>query len=621
MTLAMTTDVATTAGDRLVGVRKSAHRHAFYLNGQAGHCFAWLHEHPSQTSLNHGVVICAPLGYEQIHAHRGLRHLADTLAMHHLPTLRFDWHGTGDSPGGDDDANRVQTWLSNLQDAITWMRNTLGCEHVSVVGLRLGGTLAALAAAETQIDNLILWAPVVKGRAYVREMKAISLTSDAPARSTVPSNDIEAAGFILTAETAVSLSAIDLMNSPPDCGRVLIATRSDHPDDRRLYDHWSSLRKGVEQITTTGFTEMLAEPHHTVVPQAAIQQLTDWLMHATSDSTRPIAPQHHRTDLTSIEVPVSGTQKAIRETTFAMEVEPELFGVISAPTEPVSPDAPIIVLLNAGSTYRVGPNRLNVQLARRLASEGFRCLRIDLSGLGDSLASSEDRENDPYPATAFRDIDRIIGELQQQHGVRRVVLAGLCSGAYAAFQAAAQIHNPALVESVLMNPLTFFWKEGMTLNDSPTKELRSFHYYQSVAIDPKKWLKLLSGRSKIGVRGAISMVFQRYRRRKSTAANSPSSDCSPLFALSHPQKEDLRGDLDRIEHAGRHLAMFFSESDPGYDILTYHAKLKAHDLQKRGHLTIEFIEEADHTFTVAAARGDLIDRLVRHLHQRYPSQP
>ena len=38
---------------------------------------------------------------------------------------------------------------------------------------------------------------------------------------------------------------------------------------------------------------------------------------------------------------------------------------------------------------------------------------------------------------------------------------GMCSGAYMAFHSAAQLGNPIVVESVLINPLTFYWKEGM----------------------------------------------------------------------------------------------------------------------------------------------------------------
>ena len=45
--------------------------------------------------------------------------------------------------------------------------------------------------------------------------------------------------------------------------------------------------------------------------------------------------------------------------------EPDLFGILSEPVAQASPaaDVPAILLVNAGSAYRVGPNRLHVLLA------------------------------------------------------------------------------------------------------------------------------------------------------------------------------------------------------------------------------------------------------------------
>src|SRR5262249_32294049 len=149
------------------------------------------------------------------------------------------------------------------------------------------------------------------------------------------------------------------------------------------------------------------------------------------------------------------SQQMIRERVFPITQQPDLFGIVSESS--AAPDhLPFIILVNAGSAYRVGPNRLYVSLARQLATRGVRFLRMASCGLGDSIHPDPERENDPYPATAFRDIDLTLRHLRTRLGVRRVVLMGLCSGAYAAFQSAAQLSSPVLVESVLMNPLTFY---------------------------------------------------------------------------------------------------------------------------------------------------------------------
>src|SRR6476646_11899176 len=86
---------------------------AFYLASGGRPLFAWLH--PGR--LGHGVVICPPVGHEQVHAHRSLRHLAEAINRRGLPVLRFDYHGTGDSAGSDADPDRLATWRQNVRDA------------------------------------------------------------------------------------------------------------------------------------------------------------------------------------------------------------------------------------------------------------------------------------------------------------------------------------------------------------------------------------------------------------------------------------------------------------------------------------------------------------------------
>ena len=62
-------------------------------------CFGWLHP----AAGNRGVVLCAPHGYEELCVHRQWASLAERLAAAGLPTLRFDYRGTGNSVGDDEE--------------------------------------------------------------------------------------------------------------------------------------------------------------------------------------------------------------------------------------------------------------------------------------------------------------------------------------------------------------------------------------------------------------------------------------------------------------------------------------------------------------------------------------
>ena len=89
-----------------------------------------------------------------------------------------------------------------------------------------------------------------------------------------------------------------------------------------------------------------------------------------------------------------------------------------------------IILLNAGLVHHVGPNRLYVNLARKLAAKGFVVFRFDYSGIGDSR-SRED--NLPYSESRLDETREALDFLNETRGSKRFVLMGICSGAIDAF--------------------------------------------------------------------------------------------------------------------------------------------------------------------------------------------
>src|ERR1019366_2903926 len=226
----------------------------------------------------------------------------------------------------------------------------------------------------------------------------------------------------------------------------LIMTRDDLVEDRRLFEHLATRVISVEQVVQPGYADMMAEPHLTKVPAQAIACTVDWLLARDTDGPLPGRQMKPRSAM-----PVEATmphqqytskpandKERIRERLLQFSKAPDLFGVLSEPETDSSDGRPLVLLVNAGATYRVGPSRLYVLLARELAVQGFRSVRMDL-----------------------------------------------CGGAYFAFQTAAQLRGPVLVESVLINPLTFYWKEGMTLEATPGRSPTDFYHYKNAALQPK----------------------------------------------------------------------------------------------------------------------------------------
>lgn len=89
------------------------------------------------------------------------------------------------------------------------------------------------------------------------------------------------------------------------------------------------------------------------------------------------------------------------------------------------------IILNAGMTPSFGPFRMSVAIAEELAKLGIVTLRLDQSGKGESPLRAE-----LTPAeSALLDYDDAFAHLRML-GIERVILIGLCSGAFDALRIA-----------------------------------------------------------------------------------------------------------------------------------------------------------------------------------------
>lgn len=106
-----------------------------------------------------------------------------------------------------------------------------------------------------------------------------------------------------------------------------------------------------------------------------------------------------------------------------------LIGVISSPDLPRGDQSnkPAIIIINAGSVHKVGPFRLHVEMARWLASNGYLCLRFDLSGQGES----QKQINESYSRAdqVLIDMQSALDYLQNTYEQSAVISIGLCTGA------------------------------------------------------------------------------------------------------------------------------------------------------------------------------------------------
>lgn len=127
--------------------------------------------HPE--SASHGVVIAYPWGHEYTNSLRVFKVLANRLAEMGYHVLRFDYFGTGDSAGAAE-AFSLRRSREDLERAIAELRNGYGVETLSLVGLRLGASIAALVGGQGgAVHRMILWEPIASGPDYIDYLRRL----------------------------------------------------------------------------------------------------------------------------------------------------------------------------------------------------------------------------------------------------------------------------------------------------------------------------------------------------------------------------------------------------------------------------------------------------------------
>lgn len=90
--------------------------------------------------------------------------------------IRFDYEGDGDSEGTGETVG-LQDWVDDAVAVSEFARTRFRLENIYLFGLRLGGSVACLAAQHVPCAGLLLWDPVIKGEPYFQDCLKINLTT------------------------------------------------------------------------------------------------------------------------------------------------------------------------------------------------------------------------------------------------------------------------------------------------------------------------------------------------------------------------------------------------------------------------------------------------------------
>jgi alpha-beta hydrolase superfamily lysophospholipase len=587
---------------------------ALYFDSGHHRLFGWLHRPAATDAARDGLIVCKPFGYEAVCAHRSVRAFSEAAANLGVPSLRFDYAGTGDSSELDPEADQLEVWVEDVIAAVGALRRSANVERVYVLGFRLGALLATLAAIRCQdVSGLMLVAPIISGRRYVRELRMTRLAGEigadaAKSSGRLPRADarMEVSGFFFSAATLASMAQVDLKapRTPP-APDILVVDGNKMPVARGWVDELLASGARATYRALPGLVEMImTAPQFATTAQEMVTEMGNWLTQlrerapAVSErSAHGESPQVPPTAVMNFHNVGPGEQTLVIERPVFLASQAVLFGIVTEPEQKAARHGGVI-LINAGADYHIGASGIYVELARRWARRGYVVLRMDLAGLGDSATRRGQPDNVVFPPAALDDMRVAIEWMRSRGGVNDITLCGVCSGAYHVLRAAVTAFP--VKRFLMVNPETFFWNESMSIYDMHLAEVvRGSAIDRSKMLSAEAWKRLLRGQVD------IRYVLRRHIRRIFFTVESICRDAARRLHIRLPH--DLGWQLEEIAARGVRMAFVFSSGEPGIALLRMHG---GHSLQRLGdRCHVHIIEGADHVFSKLDSRKVLQDIL------------
>jgi pimeloyl-ACP methyl ester carboxylesterase len=254
-----------------------------------------------------------------------------------------------------------------------------------------------------------------------------------------------------------------------------------------------------------------------------------------------------------------------------------LTGILNEPENPAA-GRPVLLLLNSGALHRVGPCRLYVRLARRLAQQGIGSLRFDFSGIGDSPPRTDGKAFHEYSISEVADA---VSYLEQQ-GYEQFYLLGICSGADTAWYSARadeRISGLILLDGFAFRNIGFYW-----------------NHYKCRILSPRVWLNFMR-------KPLEAFSFLAGPRKARRTADSMDE---VVFDRDWPTEEDYYAGISELAARKTDCLYIFTSGAANY--LNHASQLQdsCSVVSDAERIAVTFWPEVDHMISGTQAQEDLM---------------
>jgi hypothetical protein len=267
-----------------------------------------------------------------------------------------------------------------------------------------------------------------------------------------------------------------------------------------------------------------------------------------------------------------------------------LVGIMAEPV-PARPGTPVFLFWNVGIQHRIGPYRIQVDLARELARRGFASLRFDLSGMGDSEVR-QDAQVDQQ--RALGDAREAMAWLEKRLGARTFVPIGFCSSVDSAHVLSVQ--DARVVGACFL--------EGYAYR-TPGFWLR----YPGRLLDRHRWRRYVTAR--LDVRAGRVPVDPRAEERALMGS---------IFARKYPSPAQFAADVRALVTRGVRTLFVYFGGDTDFN---HHGQFRemVRARYDRAVVDVAFYAEADHTLFRVEDRERVVRRVVQWASRSFGETP
>ncbi len=327
-------------------------------------------------------------------------------------------------------------------------------------------------------------------------------------------------------------------------------SRAQRPLSVPLNEHLSG---GKTEFATTKEQEALlgVAPFFATSPSLTIELIATWLEEADETAHQSVALA--TTNEAVVEVDSGGG--VILERAIKLGSR-ELFAIVTQPRN--GGRGPWIVMLAGLHEDHKGPSRQWVQLSRRWARAGLRCVRLDVSGMGESHQHAGDPPLQSFNPVWIDDVNSAILALEPTDP-SNCVYVGVCSGAFLALESA--LRSRARGVCVINPPIGTNYIHAITrLQMFPSATARRIAQPMKRLLDTHHWVGA-------GLWQEVSRILpRRWATDVMKAIKSNGTDIYVLGSLDdlspYPRVPIVRSiEGRRIDHVKPYPFMFVPEMD------------------------------------------------------------